>query len=496
MNKIIHIRLLSELKNRKSELNFIKNCERFIALFEKIQLPVTLFIEEFYSDRDYKDAYYHFFASKYNEFPKYATRIAIFEGIISKDELYSKKYSLQEKLIGVIIIRPILNGCIGRTYFDPSKLRNECKMYVRTTPFKIGILGRQLEINTFPFSSQDGEYMTCAETSLWMLLYYYGTRYGEYRTALPHEIIDIVDDKHFQRVVPSVGLHYTQSSEVLKRFGFSSQVYIRLVKDKIYYDDRHFKRLFYYYIESGIPIMVGVRFKQKNKISDEEVGHAAVCIGHGEVMVDDESEPDDINGFKVFNSADFVNTYIYMDDNKYPFKENHFDNFDYNEFETKIKYLIVPLYKRIFLDALMAEKTFYAILKNDFFGLSNIFDLKDKVLVLRIFLTTSRNYKSSRFESLEHSYKIIDSLPMPKFVWICEISTLDLYRQNKIIGEIVLDPTSSKNEGFKQIILIRYPNKFAYKTFSEQLQQLIERFKKKRILEDVYSAFNKNLVEV
>jgi hypothetical protein len=173
------------------------------------------------------------------------------------------------------------------------------------------------------------------------------------------------------------------------------------------------------------------------------------------------------------------------------------DNFDYNKVETKIKYLIVPLYKRIFLDALMAEKTFYAILKNDFFGLSNISDLKDKALVLRIFLTTSRNYKSSRFESLEHSYKIIDSLPMPKFVWICEISTLDLYRQNKIIGEIVLDPTSSKNEGFKQIILIRYPNKFAFKIFNEPLEKLNERFKKKMInLEDVYSAFNKNLVEV
>lgn len=494
MNRVIQINSLTELKTRKSEFNFIENFERFLFLFEKIQFPVTLFIEEFYSDRDYKDSYYHFFATKYYSFFKYATRIAIFKDKISENELYDNGFDLQEKLIGVITIRPLPKASIGRTYFDPARLSNKSKLYVRTTPFKIGILGRQFKINTFPFSSQDSEYMTCAETSLWMLLHYYGTRYGEYRTALPHEIIETVDDKHFQRVVPSAGLHYTQSSEVLKKFGFSSQVYYRFVKDKTYYDDLLFKRLFYYYVESGIPIMVGIRFKKHKE--DIELGHAVVCVGHGEVEIDN-GKPEDIGGFKVFNSADFINTYIYMDDNKYPFKENNFDDFDYNGFETKIKYLIVPLYKRIFLDALDAEKTFYTLLKNEILGLNNIFHLKDKNLVIRIFLTTSRNYKSSRFESLKQSFKIIDSIPMPKFVWICEISTLSLYRQNKIIGEIILDPTSSKNDGFKQIILIRYPNKLAFKTFNEPLVKLFERLRYNRSeLEEIYTSFNRNLVEV
>ena len=88
--------------------------------------------------------------------------------------------------------------------------------------------------------------------------------------------------------------------------------------------------------------MVGIRLKKANM----ELGHAIVCVGHGEIEVNHSLESiENINGFKVYNSADFVNTYIYMDDNKYPFKQNIFDQFDYQGYDTKIKYFIVPLYR-------------------------------------------------------------------------------------------------------------------------------------------------------
>ena len=41
--------------------SFVEESSRFMMLFEKIKFPITLVIEKYYSDRDYKDTYYNFF---------------------------------------------------------------------------------------------------------------------------------------------------------------------------------------------------------------------------------------------------------------------------------------------------------------------------------------------------------------------------------------------------------------------------------------------------
>ena len=127
-------------------------------------------------------------------------------------------------------------------------------------------------------------------------------------------------------------------------------------------------------MESGIPIMVGIRLQKdgKEKKDARGSGHAVVCIGHGELNDIKEIDSEKIGDFTITNSADLISSYVYMDDNKYPFYKNKFDDFDYSKTKTKIKYFIVPLYKRVFLDAFEAEKTFYEIMKNSILGLNNI----------------------------------------------------------------------------------------------------------------------------
>lgn len=492
--------LKAELQNK---LDFIHQKDRFLSLFKDIKFPITLVIEEYYSDRDYKDSYYHFFASKYHDFGKYTHRIAILEGKITEQEIYDKNFSLKEKIIGILTIRPFKIGSIGKALFNPKKLQLD-NMLIRTTKFAVGLFGRKFCIHTFPFSSQDGEYMTCAETSLWGILQYYGARYKEYRAALPHEIVDIAENESIERASPSHGLHYTHISKVLKKFGFSPQIYSRKYESNDKAGILDFKRMFHYYVESGIPLMVGIRFDK------ETTGHVVLCVGRRKSMpkqiqyetLDKEcqsinsTEPEQIkdNKYQIANSADFVDKYVFMDDNKRPFTSNTLDDFCYEK-ETTIKYFIAPLYKRIFLEAKEAERVFYNILQNEILGLKNI-SPKPKVII-RIFLTTSRNYKASRFRALEKSYRIIDRIPMPKFLWVCEISTEKQYQNGKICGEIVLDATASKRDGSESIILLRYPKKIAYKYFYDSLQKLEEMLKLNRLLmEKEFDSFKLNLKEV
>lgn len=115
----------------------------------------------------------------------------------------------------------------------------------------------------------------------------------------------------------------------------------------------------------------------------------------------------------------------------------------------------------------------------------------------RIFLATSRNYKAHKFSALGKSYKILDRIPLSKFVWVCEISTEEQYQRGKVCGEIVLDATAAKRDGLDSIFLLRYHKKFAHKHFDDSLQKLEKRLGFNRFLLEIESdSFNLNLKEV
>ncbi len=52
-------------------------------------------------------------------------------------------------------------------------------------------------------------------------------------------------------------------------------------------------------------------------------------------------------------------------------------------------------------------------------------------------------------------------MQLPKFIWITEISTEEIFRNKEIIGEIILDATAGRYEE-AQFISIHYPGLFIY----------------------------------
>ncbi len=88
-------------------------------------------------------------------------------------------------------------------------------------------MGHNLTVEAYPYSSQDSETMTCAETTVWSILEYFGTRYSEYRTILPSQLISELERISQERILPSRGLDYCKVSELLKIFGFSPRLYAR-----------------------------------------------------------------------------------------------------------------------------------------------------------------------------------------------------------------------------------------------------------------------------
>ena len=82
-------------------------------------------------------------------------------------------------------------------------------------------------------------------------------------------------------------------------------------------------------------------------------------------------------------------------------------------------------------------------------------------MAVRIFMTSSRSLRKCRDEQFangnEEARAWYSTTVFPKFVWVCELSTVDSYSK-QVIGEIILDATSSADAYADSLIIAFYPN--------------------------------------
>jgi hypothetical protein len=126
--------------------------------------------------------------------------------------------------------------------------------------------------------------------------------------------------------------------------------------------------------------------------------------------------------------------------------------------------LMVPLYKRMFLEAKDAYDICTSALASSCVGIRRFYEemgTMDNPIIIRLFMCSSRNYMRMRISNFSPKNKearaIYNTLRLPRFVWVCELYDKTGYcDDNKAIGEIVVDATSSPNEGTKSILLFHY----------------------------------------
>ncbi len=469
------------LEELQKELpDYFQESQRLRDIFSKIDAKnvtmVTMVVEQDYIDKQYRDSYYMYFSQKYNTYERNCVRLSLFEGILSLDDFLDPSRDLDDSVIGTIVLRPLRVGNIGTVLLSPSKL--SVKGYFRKCTFKIMVYGRKIHFDAFPFSSQDVETMSCAENALFNLIKYYGRKYPEYREIMPSEILQSVAEGSCERVLPSNGLYTPTIAKVLS----DSLLYPRIYSYG--YDPIRFKELLYIYIESGIPLLIGLP------------GHIVSCIGHGSISQSQRCNKDwlktlakykDILGAKYFylGTSDIYQTYIVMDDNKPPYHlttvddlvKCYADSRDPSKTIEQIKEesvdLIVPIYKRIFIDAAHAMQIFKdAFLYNPLF-IEMVRDEytdqawgadKDNPFVWRVFLTTSKNYKAHKMKThsnlnLKQHYMLWS---MPHFIWVLEIGTMDTYIQNRARIEVIVDASSSHRNQTLGILSVRFRQHYVY----------------------------------
>lgn len=434
-------------------------------LIQQLKSTNYYLIESPYVDRIYRDSYYLYYSSKYGSYNRDCIKVSIFDTEISssyfRDNATIEK--LQEAYRGFFIIRPTEPAFLGRNHIAPNAFEvsnfGYCPVNINST-----VNGVKLEVSGFPHASQDGETHSCAETTIWAIMEYFGTKYPDYKPVKPSAIHDLLRQMAYERQIPSNGLSVYQISYALKELGFGCKVYAKSAYKE------GFEILLDMYISSGIPVVAGL---DDFDIEDSNnIGHAVLIIGkkqvNGEFNVFKTLKQHQLDTLRtkqitLFDLNDTSVDYVFIDDNHPPYQLAtikspviHYPAFWEN---VQIKHLIVPLYPKIYLEAVEARNFALEFLVNGPFPLESC-----STLCLNCFLASSRTFKHKlALSNMEENLReIILEKPMPKFIWVLEMGSKEEISSNKRSGILILDATEPNISDNKPIIVAAYQNNVVF----------------------------------
>ena len=431
-------KLLFSLNNILQQPAFCNNkpvaFQRIGKLLSSLNDNLSYIIEYPYIDSHYRDCYYFYHAAKFEKLPRETIRVHIFkDDVKSKEFLFEKedegfrckKDLLSDFYYGFFIVRPLHRFPLGHSFISP-KAFAERQFLCALMQERVYLLGIKLEVCAFPHVAQDTETHTCAESSLWTLLHYYGAKYRSYQTLLPSEIIKNLNSASVHRLLPSKGLSVNELSSVLTKDGHSCMIYV----NKTY--RQMLLKIMRIYIESGIPLIV--------VLQNETSGHAIVAIGH-----ENSSCEAPADGWK--DMCTYDRKVVFMDDNMHPYEivdaNNPTAQYPNNK-DMNISALIVPLQKHMYLEAEQA----YMLVDNIFNDAVVSLSRYGKNWQTRLLLTSGRAFKNSLLhDSLipSKTKNIILNTALPKFIWLCEIYRGNNLQKNHCDGILVIDSTGGKS---------------------------------------------------
>lgn len=445
--------------------------------WKRFRKDTKIVIERNYVDKVYRDSYYTYYASKRTHYKKDTIKLSFFsdpDNLISRDSFSDSKQisSIRSLYKGFIVLRPTPPYIVGRSAIAPNLLNN-CSFKTCLAPISSSAVGLKVCTQAFPFSSQDTETISCAETMVWALMEYFGNKYPEYSPVLPSKILNILKQNIAERQLPSSGLSVGSMSYLLKECGFGPKSYSR----EEFGSD--FNSLLSCYIESGIPIIVALDNTEavKNKNVNRWIGHAVLCIGHE--IIDYESinkiqsieyplkERDGV--LKIKDWDNISKKFIFIDDNfpvyqedsleeptkrylnipetKYSDKQSK-ENADKEWNSCKISHFIVPLHRRTYLEAYVAKEFVKNLLTSKFLKYKD-----GREIYMRTFLCSARSYREYvLLNDMSKELKgLIINKSFPKFIWVTEISDKNTGK-GMANGIILMDATEANIFDFRPLI--------------------------------------------
>jgi len=409
-----------------------------MALFQR-QLSDTIrsiVVEYPYIDKDYRSTYYGFYSKRHRSYDKFCFRLHFFEQPIASEDVLPEAVN---SYLGSIVLRPTEVAPLGRTLLSPRAIKG-FNGYLCETEFINSLNGIELPVRTFPHTMQDTDVTVCAHAVCWMIARYYSERYSVYPERLTYDIASAIKDVSFGRTIPSRGITLGQVSEILDSIGFYPELFVH----ELYMegDPDFFHDILYCYVESGIPVVAAMHGK----------AHAVAVIGHGALV----SAVDTITALNW--SGQFLParrccpSFVINDDNRLPFSFIGANEVSGNPYRlSDVDGFAVPLSEKMYLSADNILKIYPKWASGGLVQLG-----AEETYVARVFMTSSRSYKRSLTASADMDpmlRKAQIELPMPKFIWVIELSAPTVYDRGQVNYRWVVDATANPYEEYPFLMI-------------------------------------------
>jgi hypothetical protein len=411
----------------------------------------SVVLEPRYMCKDHRNLYSNFYSKKFLEISSNCRRLHFFSTPnLEAKQLLADPEAHQSAYLGFSVIRPVNIKCLGRTVIDPAKIGKGINdgYYLLRTKFRANINGADFWVEGYPFTSQDADATLCAHSALWGVCRYLSQKYPHYRELYPFDFVKLTESRE-GRSFPYRGMTYNDYCKILTDFG-------AFPVPQMIDSPESFQDL-YSYVESGFPVLASIRLPQG--------GHVVGLTGH---TLDYNAQITPTNGF--VDSSQFLKQFIVVDDNFFPYQLLGYsgDPESYAEAYKKdpandevgietIKVMTCPLPEKVFLPAKDARKK--ALKYCEIFA-SYIKNTGAEPFVTRMFVTSSSSFKKRKLLAAkinsDPASSLVANLHLPHFLWIMEISPVDIYKTGNCSAEIVLDATAGAAED--GVIYVRIGN--------------------------------------
>ena len=365
-------------------------------------------VEAPYVDFDYRAEYSQLYSRTFNPPPDKCERLLFFS---------------ETRFMGYSVMRPS-HKPVGRTGVVPPPQAEPLACCLARDAVRPG--GRRLEVEAYPFLSQDGQYGRCAHAAIWSVARYHHLRHRTPRHS-PAAVVEAAGTREtVDRTFASGGLYLHQVVSAFHGLGLPTMVYD---PDKYPHAGSNaangpvetVQRVVCRYLNSGFPVALNTE------------AHLTVLTGYG-------------------HGADGI-VFLRSDDNHGPYERVH----EWQNGADRLgrwQALLVPLPARLHVPGEAAEIAARREMLRQAGATSASLGFRqlvhDGALRLRTYAIESAEYKrclANRTPALPEAV-IAHHLPVPmsSWVWVTEFQrkTISPYEPAEVVAELVIDATSHR----------------------------------------------------
>lgn len=454
--------LLSQLEKYQPALNFGVNgtpLQNTLNYLQSLGARGVL-VQKDAQDPDFLAEHSAYYTKWTYKIQRFCDRLHFFsEPPSNRDALEALDGYRDSDYLGFITLRPIAMSPVGATILRSNQCDDASFIKVKDC-FEVHLAGRKFEVHGTPFMQQDNAVGACAQTSVWMALR--SLRSKEGRSAFnPAEITNAATRFFAQsRTLPNrSGLSSHQIADVLRVAGYATHLlHFEKPSDAAKLVDM--RTTLYPYIESGIPVLLGV-------VPSNGAAHAILLIGHKWNSTPSEDiqtlTPVDEGSVQIqfIDSATWAYPFVCHNDNTGPYLDiSDNSNVSHPYSISQVQMAIPFLGDDIFIDASEARLAIDLLIR---YFLPQVIRASEDTrqgkdrgelgpikIVNRLFLCERKHFRahvreSAMSDSLKRYYR---EKWLPRYFWLMELNSFDNYGTPQAdnlptrLGEVILDASS------------------------------------------------------